>query len=245
MHAVHSAHRHQRTTMFDFNFTGLHSVFREAIQRHEPSVAFTLVNGRGRFLFLIFIPTDSKGDIKWSAIELFIILGRTQGVLRFDLKGQHYHVGEFKIRMTEKDVEAIRTELGLDDGAIHHGTPFVIDAFLADLNAAMPLTVSLEDKVAGIQEQLTLVKTHCAKYVDDALKIHLLGPRPLNKPRKPREETLRKLYYLKADPKAIASLVRNLKALNWTVAWTDSEPSNAEAQFDRLWTSTATALRTR
>jgi hypothetical protein len=45
-------------SMCDFNFTGLHSVFKEAIARHEPTVAFPLSNGVGRFLFLIFIPTD-------------------------------------------------------------------------------------------------------------------------------------------------------------------------------------------
>lgn len=229
--------------MYHFNFTGLHSVFKEAILRHEPTVAFPLVNGRGRFLFLIFISTDSKGDIKWSAIELFIILGRTQGILSFDLKGQHYHHGEFKIQLTEADVTAIRAELGLDDDAIHEGHAFVLDNFLADLNAAIPLTLSLEEKVAAIQEHQDLVQTYCGRYVDDTLKIYLLGPRPLTKPRKPREETLRKLYSLRASPKTIASLVRNLKALNWTVSWTNTRPADANTRFENLWLKTVAALK--
>lgn len=228
--------------MCHFNFTGLHSVFKEAIQRHEPTVAFPLTNGRGRFLFLIFIPTDSKGDIKWSAIELFVILGRTQGILSFDLKGRHYHHGEFKIQLTDEDAKAIRAELGLDDGAIHDGPAFVLEDFLAALNAAIPLTVPLEEKVAAIQEHQGLVQAHCGNYVEDALKIYLLGPKPLTKPRKPREETLRKLYSLKAAPKSIASLVRNLKALNWTVSWTATEPTDADDRFEKLWLKTVAAL---
>lgn len=228
--------------MHYFNFTGLHSVFKEAIQRHEPTVAFPLTNGRGRFTFLIFIPTDSKGDIKWSAIELFIILGRTQGILNFDLKGNHYHHGEFKIALTDADVAAIRTELGLNDGAVHEGPAFVLENFLANLNAAIPLTLPLEEKVAAIQAHQDLVQAHCGSYVDDALKIYLLGPRPLKAPRKPREETLRKLYSLKATPKTIASLVRNLKALNWTVSWTATKPTDADGRFENLWLKTVAAL---
>lgn len=228
--------------MCDFNFTGLHSVFKEAIARHEPTIAFPLINGLGRFLFLIFIPTDSKGDIKWSAIELFIFLGRSQGILNFDLKGRHYHHGEFKISLTEGDIKAIRVELGLDDG-IHHGSIFVLRDFLESLNAAIPLTLPLEEKVAALQQHRDLIRTHCGNHVEDASKIYLLAPRPLSKPRKPREETLRKLYSLNAAPKTIASLVRNLKLLNWTVSWTATQPSNSDGRFERLWLKTVAALR--
>lgn len=232
---------HLRRLMY-FNFTGLHPVFCEAIRRHEPTVAFPLANGRGRFLFLIFIPTDSEGKIKWSALELFIILSRTQAILKFDLMGQHYHQGDFKIRLTSADIAAIRAELGLD-GATSNGPAFELAQFLSVLNAAIPSTLPLEQKIQAIQSDAAMVKAHCGKFVDSALKIHLLGPRKLELPKKPREETLRKLYTLNAAPKTIASLVRNLKALNWTVSWTDKVSSDADEDFEQLWLKTTTALK--
>jgi len=201
-----------------------------------------LANGRGRFLFLIFIPTDAEGKIKWSALELFIILSRTQAILRFDLMGQHYHQGDFKIKLTPPDITAIRTELDLT-GEPCEGPAFELENFLADLNAAIPLSLSLENKIQAIQSEVDLVKVHCGKFVDNSLKIHLLGPLKLKLPKKPREETLRKLYTLNAEPRTIASLVKNLKALNWTVSWTETKPSDAESNFEKLWLKTTTALK--
>ena len=98
-----------------FNFNRLHPLFVEAIQRHEPTIAFPLSNGQGRFVFLIFISTNKAGEIKWGDLELFIILGRTQQILSFDLKGNHYHTGDFKISITDQDEQAIRHELGIEN----------------------------------------------------------------------------------------------------------------------------------
>jgi hypothetical protein len=225
-----------------FNFTGLHPVFCEAIRRHEPTVAFPLANGRGRFLFLIFISTDSAGEIRWSALELFIILSRTQAILKFDLMGQHYHQGDFKIRLTSTDIAAIRAELALDD-ATPDGPAFELARLLSALNAAIPSSLPLEQKIHAMQSEATMVKAHCGKFVDSTLKVHLIGPRKLEFPKKPREETLRKLYTLNAAPKTIASLVRNLKALNWTVSWTDKVPCDADENFQQLWLKTMSALK--
>jgi hypothetical protein len=225
-----------------FNFTGLHPVFCEAIKRHEPTVAFPLANGRGRFLFLIFIPTDSDGKIKWSALELFVILSRTQAILKFDLMGQHYHQGDFRIRLSNDDVTAIRAELGLEEAALD-GQAFDLARFLQVLNAAIPASLPLAQKIKAIQSEATMVKAHCGKFVDSALKVHLLGPRKLEHPKKPREETLRKLYALTASPDTIASLVKNLKALNWTVSWTEKAPVNVEGGFEKLWLKTIAALK--
>lgn len=223
-----------------FNFTGLHSVFLEAIHRREATIAFPLANGPGRFLFLIFIPTNKDGKIIWPELQLFIILARTQAILNFDLKGLHLRDGDFKIWVTQADIAAIRTELGLNE-ATREGEAFDIQRFLSDLNDAIPLTLPLEEKIAALQSEETLVRTHCSKFVDKALKVHLLGPKRLESHRKPREETLRKLYSLKATPMATANLVRNLKALNWTVSWTDKKPT--DGRFEKLWMETVTALR--
>ncbi len=149
-------------------------MFKEALQRHEPTIAFAIDNGHGRFLFLLFIPTDTNGNIKWNALELFIILSRTQAILHSDLKGQHFHQGDFKVQLTEHDVAAIRAELGLDDGAPHLGNAFDINRFLQDLNAAIPLTLPLEEKVAAMREQPDLIRTYCKKHIADALKIYLM-----------------------------------------------------------------------
>lgn len=225
----------------NFNFTGLHPVFREAIIRREPTIAFPMKNGLGRFLFLLFIPTDTNGDIKWGALELFIILSRTQAILIFDVKGQHYHQGDFKVWLTPSDVAAIRNELGLDDGD-HGGRAFDPGRFLTELNAAMPQSLQLAQKIHAIQSETGLVRTHCGKFVDQALKIHLLDPRKLTHPKKPREETLRKLYALNAEPRTIARLVEHLKILNWTVSWTDKAPSTADDSFEKLWLKTVAAV---
>lgn len=224
-----------------FNFTGLHSVFKEAVKNQEPTVAFPLTNGRGRFLFLIFIPTDSDGKIKWSALELFIILSGTQAILSFDLMGNHFHHGDFKIKLSERDIAAIRAELGLDV-AIQGGPAFELERFLVELNSSIPSSLPLEQKIEAIQSERRLVGEHCGKFTENALKVHLIGPRKIVLPRTPREETLRKLYSLKAEAKTIASLVRNLKKLNWTVSWTE-KPIDTQGNFEKLWLKTVTELR--
>lgn len=213
-----------------FNLSGLHGVFVEAIKRHEPTIAFPLANGLGRFSFLLFIPTSSKGEIKWGDIELFIILGRTQRILRFDLTGNHYHKGVFNIAVKHSDEQAIRLELGIDNA--EHGN-FSLNGLLTALNAAMPLSLPLEEKIACMQDNRDLIKANCGKHIDSASRIYLLRIQPVKMPAKPREETLRKLYMLSNDKSTIIQLIRCLKERNWTVAWTDRRPDGDK--FLEIW----------
>ncbi len=207
----------------EFNFQGLHPALLEAVERHEPSIAFTLIEGRGKFTFLLFLQTDSKGKIKWSKLELFIVLGTTQRMLRFQLYGGHRHQGDFKIWIKPDDEAAIRAELGLSNVA--DGPTFVLQNFLAKLNAMIPASIPLVAKIEAIKRERALIETHCKDYVEDATKIHLLGVKALPAGHMPREETLRKLYMLNARKEDIAEFIGNLKAIRWTVCWTAKKPT--------------------
>lgn len=213
-----------------FNLSGLHSVFVQAINRHEATIVFPLINGRGRFVFLLFIPTEIDGRIKWDDLELFVILGRTQRVLSFDVKGNHYYKGVFKIATTWSDEQAFRAELGIE--AAVRGK-FTLHGLLGALNAAIPPTLRLEDTIACMQNNRALIRSHCGRHVVEAERVYLLRAQPVPPPKKPREETLRKLYTLSQDKQAIAKLVSRLKERNWTVAWTDIEPEGDK--FLSVW----------
>ena len=217
-----------------FNFTGLHSVFKEAIDRHELTIAFPLANGRGRFGFFIFIPTKENGHIKWAKLELFLVLGRTQGVRQLPLYGNHYHGGDFQVYLKPADLTAIYNELGLGE-ADPVGVTFNMEIFLAALNSAIPLTLPLAAKVATLKNNINVLRPIMPKHLDDATKVYLLGKRKLTLPYKPREETLRKLCYLKAEPETIAALIDRLKERNWTLRWTAEKPDEDGSAFDVLW----------
>lgn len=221
-----------------FNFRGLHSAFLEMITRHEPSIAFTLTDGKGKFVFFLFLNTNSAGKIIWGNHELFVFLANTQHMLRFDLKGNHRNAGDFKIWLDDKDEAAIRAELGL--GATTAGGPaFLLNDFLNRLDGKIPTSIPLVDKIATIQNQSQAVQTYCASYLENASKIYLLGKLTLSKGKHPQEQTLRKLYMLNAAPRDIELLIQHLKRLGWTTRWTASKPSSDA--FAALFTQAATA----
>lgn len=209
--------------MSEFNFTGLHPAFLEAVDRHEPSIAFTLIDGQGRFVFLLFMATDSRGNVAWGDLELFILLGRTQRMLRLKLLGNHKIKGDFKVRLTQEDEVAIREELNL--GAAATGPAFLIGDFLSKLNGLIPQSILLEEKIEAIKADRAQIESHCKDYVDQATKIYLLRVGPLPAGHFPREETLRKLYMLNAPTDDIASLIRHLKRIRWTAYWTATKPT--------------------
>jgi hypothetical protein len=207
----------------EFNFRGLHPAFVEAVNRHEPSIAFSLTDGRGKFTFLLFLRTDSKGKIAWGKLELFIVLGTTQQVRRFQLYGNHRQ-GDFTIWLKPDDEAAIRAELGLNDA--ESGPAFVLPNFLAKLNAMIPASIPLEAKIDTMKQERLAIDAYCKDYVEDATKVHLLGVKALPAGHMPREETLRKLYMLNARTADIAALIGNLKAIRWTVCWTATRPTD-------------------
>lgn len=210
--------------MNEFNFTGLYPAFLEAVSRHEPSIAFTLIDGQGRFVFLLFMATDSKGKIAWGNLELFILLGRTQRMLRLKLLGNHKIKGDFKIRLTQEDEAAIREELNIGAGTT--GPAFLIGDFLSKLNGLIQQSIPLEEKIEVIRADGAKIESECKDHIDQATKIYLLRAGPLPAGYFPREETLRKLYMLNASSDDIASLIRHLKRIRWTVFWTATKPTS-------------------
>jgi hypothetical protein len=225
----------------EFNFTKLHPVFLEAIQRHEPSIAFALAEGVGKFVFLLFMKTDSSGDIEWGELELFVLLARTQGMIRLKLLGNHKNAGNFKVRLRDEHERAIRDELGIGNAAA--GPAFVLSDFLEKLNGMIPVSVSLQEKIAVIQENKPSICTHCAEYMDDASKVYLLRAGPLAPGKRPREETLRKLYMLDVPREDIAALIQKLKSVRWTAFWTASKPKTDK--FAETFTKVAAVRATR
>ncbi|WCM19918.1 hypothetical protein NDK50_00055 [Paraburkholderia bryophila] len=218
------ANQEEKTLTIEFNFTGLHPAFLEAVQRHEPSIAFTLTDGIGKFTFLLFMKTDSAGKIVWGQQELFILLARTQGMIRRGLYGNHRAGGDFTVYLTDEHENAIRAELGLGKSAT--GNAFVLRDFLAKLNGLIPTSIPLEAKTAVIREHRVAIKAHCADYIDKAARVYLLRAGPLADGKRPREETLRKLYMLDASREDVAALIRNLKQIRWTTFWTDKQPTS-------------------
>jgi hypothetical protein len=203
----------------EMNFSGLKAAFAEAVTRHEPTLLFQINDGIGEFTFMIFLATDSNGKIKFNDLELFLIFGRTQKIFAFQIYGNFLNKGEFRIYLKDAHISAIRDELGIQPSA--WGTPFDVKAFLERLNLQIPQSVPLTKKIELMQQQNSYIRSHCAKYVDEASKVYLIGPRAVTPPSKPREETLRKLYMLSEDPETIYRLIQKLKTHNWTTAWTD------------------------
>lgn len=222
----------------EFNFDGLHPVVVEAVKRHEPSVAFALTDGPGKFVFLLFLVTDSKGGIVWPGLELFILLGRTQRMLRLKLFGNHFRKGDFKVWLDADKERAIRKELGLEEAG--SGPAFVLKDFLAKLNGMIPTTLPLAAKIEAIQRERPAIEAHCKDYLDEASKVYLLGVKTLPEGSNPREETLRKLYMLDVDPADIAALIGHLKRIRWTVCWTATKPSSDK--FAEVFAKVANAV---
>jgi hypothetical protein len=75
-----------------FSLNGLSRVWSEALSRGEPTIAFELTNGRGRFLFMMFFdPDDEK-----TRDNLLLFLQNSHRMLSFKLYGAH-HKGRFTI----------------------------------------------------------------------------------------------------------------------------------------------------
>lgn len=212
--------------MLEFNFKGLHPAFMEALARQEPSIAFALTDGIGKFVFLLFMTTDAKGNLVWGELDLFILLARTQKMLKFRLLGNHKNAGDFKIRLYDEHEKAIRAELGIETAT--EGPAFVLQAFLSKLNEQIPASIPLESKISVIRADRGPIKAHCADHLDKADRVYLLRVGPLPNGYRPKEETLRKLYMLDAAADDVAALIKHLKAMRWTAFWTASESKGAK-----------------
>lgn len=200
-----------------FNLNQLKAVYNDAWRRGEPTVAFELRDGPGRFVFMMFFAQEDEQEAK---DQLFVLLGRTQTLLKLKMYGSH-RKGDFVVYLNDRDQAAIRLELNLQGGP----SPFNLVNFLDKLNFQIPQTLPLQKTVETLRGEKEFFKTNSdlRDLVDEASKIYLIGTRQLPPEKRPREKTLRKLYlHLAADNLTVRDFVGYLKRANCTVAWTDN-----------------------
>ncbi|ELV8644409.1 hypothetical protein QNE66_004110, partial [Vibrio vulnificus] len=114
-----------------------------------------------------------------------------------------------------------KKELLIENG--NHFNNFDFDSFFEKLNGSIPSSIPLQTKIVKIRESWGDVASKLPKeIVDEDEKTILLGDKALPSNKKPREQTLRKLYlYSDGNADDITILINNLKRLNRTVAWTN------------------------
>ena len=200
---------------FKFNLSGLEAIYNESIQRSEPTLAFEIVHGRGRFVFMMFF---SKED-KESKDRLFVQLRNTQVFLELKAYGSHRD-GDFIIYFKEQDEEAIINELLLDGG----GQAFSFEKFLEQLNRQIPSELPLQSKLDKIREVWPQVSPNLVNVVEEADKTNLIGIMKLPEGKKPKDKTLRKLYmHTNGSAEVISNLIDALKDASVTLAWTNRD----------------------
>jgi hypothetical protein len=209
---------------FKFNLSGLEAIYNESLRRSEPTLAFEIVLGRGRFVFMMFF---SKED-KESKDRLFVQLRNTQVFLELKAYGSH-RKGDFIIYFKEQDQEAIINELMLDGG----GRSFSFERFLGELNRQIPNELPLQSKLDKIREVWPQVSPNLVNVVDEADKTNLIGIMKLPEGKKPKDKTLRKLYiHTNGSAEVISNLIDALKDASVTLAWTNRDVN--EVSFAEL-----------
>ena len=200
-----------------YNFTGLKAIYHQAASNSAPTIVFELTYQIGRFVFMMFFaPEDAESKDK-----LFLYLGRTQVLLTVKMYGSHRN-GDFKVYFNDLDESAIKRELNIQIGEV---IPVNIEDVFNHINANIPQNYNLQQSVQVIQQRQTQLRPLLTRVVDDATKIHLLGPVRLPQGKKPQEKTLRKLYlYVQASPNVIVQLIDALKGANCTLAWSATPP---------------------
>lgn len=198
------------------SLSNLQSIFNESIERAEPTLAFEIVNGSGRFLFLMFF--DSEDDS--TKDELFIYMRTINRMVRLKMYGNH-RSGQFDVYINSYVENWFKQELQLGDQDPEN--PFVFDQFFENLNQSIPHELSLDEKIETLRDSWREVSNDLPnEIIDENEKVYLIGPRSLPKEKKPRERTLRKLYvFVDANPNDVTRLIGHLKRLNKTVAWTN------------------------
>jgi len=195
-----------------YSMNGFFGIWSEALNRDEPTVAFELLNGRGRFLFMMFFdPEDERTKDK-----LLLFLQNTRYMLRLKLYGAH-RKGEFKIYLKDWQVAKIRLELQLDGAS---GPAFDIGRFIDTLNANIPASIPLASKIKLLRENRPAYQDDLVDILDFYDKTELIGEMRLPSEKKPKERTLRKLYlYSAQSPEDVATYIDDLKARNCTLSW--------------------------
>ncbi|HAF27784.1 MAG TPA: hypothetical protein DCG75_01940 [Bacteroidales bacterium] len=200
------------------SLSNLKSIFRESMERDEPTMAFEIINGKGKFLFMMFFDDKDEETKDW----LFLFLKNTRRMLKLKMYGNHLK-GQFDIYLKPFMVKWFAEELEIINP--NSLNPFNIENFFSHLNQSIPQQLPLVSKIDTIRSSWTEIKDQLPNDImDEKDKIYLMHPRVLPKNMKPQEKTLRKLYlYTDCNSNDIAELIGHLKRMNTTVCWTADE----------------------
>ncbi|MEB1261613.1 hypothetical protein [Xanthomonas campestris] len=198
-----------------FNLTGLSDIYNESIGRSEPTIAFEINQGKGRFVFMMFFSEEDKE----SRDRLFVQLRNTKNLIKLKLYGSH-RGGDFYIYFDEADKKAVIDELMLAGT----GGVFIFEEFLEKINRGIPSKLPLQIKIDKIREIWPEVGSKLINVVDQADKVNLMGIKKLPPGSKPQDKTLRKLYiHTIGSASVITDLIEALKKANCTLAWTSRD----------------------
>ena len=203
-----------------FNFSRLKNVYFDALHSYDKSVAFDVKVGKGQFLFLMFLAEDDERD------TLFLYMRNTFIMRTLKMYGRHKD-GDFQVFISDETQERMVAELQLQkrDGS------FDFTTFLNQLNEAIPLEVTMRQKVNTLRNNRDVIKKIA---IDDIEKTVLIGTKVLSKG-KPQDKTLRKLYmFTEESESVITELIKNLKRANMTVAWTTEDQRARAADINSL-----------
>lgn len=203
-----------------FNFTQLKKIYMEALSSYDKSVAFDIVIGRGRFLFLMFLSEDDEKD------SLFLYMRNTAIMRKLKMYGSHRN-GDYIVYISDEVQERMTAELQLQNG----NETFVFERFLNEINNAIPQEISMAQKVETLRNNRNIIRT---VGIDEIEKTVLIGTKVLSKG-KPQDRTLRKLYmYTEESETVITEFIKNLKKANMTVAWTTEEQRFRAADINAM-----------
>lgn len=206
-----------------FNFNRLQNIYFATLTSDDKATAFDIQIGKGRFLFMMYLSDEDKE----AKDTLFIYMRNTKVLRKLKMYGSHKK-GTFDVYISEKIQNEMTEELCLT----HSGKPFDFEHFLEELNSNIPLEIGQETKIKTLRENRKIISS--LDVVDEAQKTVLIGDKHLSIG-KPQDKTLRKLYlYTDADVKDIDELIKLLKKLNRTVAWTTEDNNHKSANIREL-----------
>jgi hypothetical protein len=213
-------------TSIAYNLGRLAAIYRDAIQHREPTLAFEVRHGAGRFVFLMFFSEEDEA----SRDRLFLFLRNTNYMLELKLYGNHL-AGGTKIYLTPEKERRIWEELRVRPGTMN----FDWERFVGELNDAIPQKLALQATLEELRRVWPNVRDRLPNVLDEAEKTVLVGIRRLSASQRPRDRTLRKLYlYTNGSAADISRLIQALAGANITLVWTNEEGAEGRSFADIL-----------
>lgn len=198
-----------------YNLTGIHDIFWSAYKSNDEILAFEIVNGRGRFVFMCFFDT-SKAKKKMKD-TVYIYMTNTRHIISKVMYGSHRY-GDYKIYLDRDERQMFRDELQIEQA--QGGREFDFDRFFNDLNAAIPATLPIETKTQVIRTYWYRVSDHVREEIPFYERSVLIGPKKITNGQ-PRYRTLSKLYmFTDGTPETVGKLIHELVKRGITLSWT-------------------------